>query len=64
MIDYRQYGYTHIISYKKLLEWAAIFVEESFPTTADAVQIHLDRLNAKASKNGVQLIKNIKAISL
>jgi hypothetical protein len=58
-------GYTHLIEYNELLEWANIFVQKSFPTTADAVQIHLDSLNARRyNKHGDEMIVGIKAITL
>jgi len=62
---YRKAGYTHIVSYKEMLEWAGIFVEKSFPTTADVMQKHIDTLKKhQYNENGDEMIIAIKAIAL
>ena len=59
----RSAGYTHRISWLEYVDSLEIYVRKSFPTTADAVDLHLTSLNrrkAKCESVGEENIKNIR----
>lgn len=62
---YIKAGYTHLITYKELLEWANAFVEKSFPTTADMVEKYVARMNNKSrNRHGELAVTDICVIPL
>lgn len=57
---YRKAGYTRLVTYTKYLPQYDVCVEESFPTVADAVVLHIKGLK----KNSYINPKSIKTIIL
>lgn len=48
-------GYTHLVSWDEFNKNLWMFVHKSFPTTADAVNMHQDKLYQRAG-----IVRNIK----
>lgn len=57
-------GYTHKISWKEYNDVFDLFVEKSFPTTKDAVNIHLRDLRKRQSATNDDSIVDIKVVEL
>lgn len=55
--SYRKAGYTHIISWKEYHELFGIYVPKSFPTTDDAVDLHINALKANQKDDNIINIK-------
>ena len=56
MLNHKAAGYTHRISWEEYSDDYRMYLKKSFPTTPDAVQLHLDSLNEMAETRD---IKNI-----
>lgn len=51
MIGHKAAGYTHRIRWLEYSELFGIYIEKSFPTTADAVELHLESLEQRRSES-------------
>ncbi len=51
-------GYTHQITYLKYVEFFGAYIEHGFPTTEDAVALHVKSLNRS------KLVKDVKVTLL
>lgn len=59
MIKYIDRGYTHLVSWEEWNKNLQMFVEKHFPTTPDAVDIHVNSLKERPG-----VVRNIKATPL
>lgn len=50
-------GYTHEIRFEKQTELFKLWVKCSFPTTADAVAIHVKGLNKNKTVRNVEVVE-------
>ncbi len=64
MIDHKAAGYTHKIRWLEYSELFGVYLEKSFPTTPDAVELHLAALNKRRSEEEDGMITGIQCILL
>ena len=59
-MDYRKAGYTHVIKYETVHDTYGL-VQQSFPTTADAVEFWLNCIKANRNAFNVQVVELTEA---
>ncbi len=61
MPDYKAAGYTHRIRWLEYNPLFGIYIEKSFPTTSDAVSLHMESLNKRRSEDDEDNIVGIRS---